>query len=131
VAVELSPEVASVAAEPGAAEPEVASVAVEPEAAEPEAVSAAVEPEAAEPEAVSAVAEPGAAGPGAVSVAAGPVIVSISELQASGDIVVAFAVSVPASVVAVAVYSSGHPNFPAFPNGDYFASSSSSVEVVG
>jgi hypothetical protein len=58
-------------------------------------------------------------------------VVFVSEPQASVDIAVAFVVLVPVSVVVVEVDSSGHPKFLAFPNVDYFASSSSSVEVVG
>jgi len=50
---------------------------------------------------------------------------------ASVDIAVAFVVLVPAFVVVVEADSSGHPKFLAFPNVDHFASSSSSVEVVG
>ena len=38
---------------------------------------------------------------------------------------------VPVSVVVVEVYSSGRPRFFAFPNNDYYANCSSSVEVVG
>ncbi len=63
------------------------------------------------------------------------VVVSIAhaaEPQASGDIAVAVLVLVPVSVVVVAVDSSGRPTKSlAFPNVDYFASSASSVEVVG
>ena len=55
----------------------------------------------------------------------------LSEPQASVDIAVAFVVLVPVSVVVVEVDSSGRPRFLAFPNVDHFASSSSSVEVVG
>ena len=68
--------------------------------------------------------------PGVVSVA----VVSVADVvepQASVDIAVAFVVLVPVSVVVVEVDSSGRPKFLAFPNVDYFASSSSSVEVVG
>jgi hypothetical protein len=64
-------------------------------------------------------------------VAAEPEVVFVSEPQVSVDIAVAFVFLVPVSVVAVEVDSSGRPKFPAFPNVDYFASSSSSVEVVG
>jgi hypothetical protein len=73
----------------------------------------------------SEVAEPGVVFVALVSVAdvAGP--------QASFDIALAFDVLVPVSVVAVEVYSSGRPRSPAFPNVDYYASPSSSVEVVG
>ena len=55
----------------------------------------------------------------------------VSEPQASVDIAVAFDVLVPVSAVAVEVDSSGCPRSPAFPNADYYASSSSSVEVLG
>lgn len=58
-------------------------------------------------------------------------VVVVAEFQVSADIAVAFDVSGPVSVAAVEVYSSGRPTFRAFPNIDYFASSSSSVEVVG
>ena len=61
-----------------------------------------------------------------------PEVVSVdAEPQASVDIAVAFDFLVPVSVVVVEVYSSEHPKFLAFPNVDYFASSSNSVEVVG
>jgi hypothetical protein len=66
-----------------------------------------------------------AAEPGVVSVA------DVAEPQASVDIAVAFDFLVPVSVVVVEVYSSEHPKFLAFPNVEHFASSSSSVEVVG
>jgi hypothetical protein len=69
--------------------------------------------------------------PEVVSWAAQPEVVSVSEPQVSVDIAVAFVFLVPVSVVAVEVDSSGRPKFPAFPNVDYFASSSSSAEVVG
>ncbi len=54
----------------------------------------------------------------------------IAEHQVSVDIVLAYAVLVPASVVEVEVDSAEHPRFP-FPTLDYYASFSSSVEVVG
>jgi len=60
-----------------------------------------------------------------------PEVVFVAEPQASVDIAVAFDFLVPVSVVVVEVYSSEHPKFLAFPNVDYFASSSNSVEVVG
>jgi len=63
--------------------------------------------------------------PGVVSVA------DVAELRAAVDTPVAFVVLVPVSVVVVEGDSSGHPKFPAFPNVDHFASSSSSFEVVG
>ena len=71
-----------------------------------------------------------AAEPGVVSVAV-VFVADVAEPQASVDIAVAFVVLVPVSVVVVEVDSSGRPKFLAFPNVDYFASSSSSVEVVG
>jgi hypothetical protein len=55
----------------------------------------------------------------------------LSELQAFVDIAVAAVVLAAVSVVAAEVDSSGRPRFPAFPNVDYFASSSSSVEAAG
>jgi hypothetical protein len=58
-------------------------------------------------------------------------VADVAEPQASVDIAVAFVVLVPVSVVVVEVDSSGRPKFLAFPNVDHFASSSSSVEVVG
>ena len=107
-----------------AGEPGVASAVAEPEvlalvlgAAEP---SPAVPVLAGEPEVASAVAEPEV-----VSVA------DVSEPQASVDIALAFVVLVPVSDVVVEVDSSGRPKFLAFPNVDHYATSSSSVEVVG
>lgn len=64
------------------------------------------------------------AGPEVVDAVVG--VAGIAELQVSGDIAPAFDVLVPVSVVAVEVYSSGRPRSRAFPNIDYFASSSSS-----
>ncbi len=98
-----------------AAEPEVVFVAeLSPEvvvlAAEPEVVFV-VDLEVSEPEVVF--------------------VADVAEPQASVDIAVAFVVLVPVSVVVVEVDSSGRPKFLAFPNVDHFASSSSSVEVVG
>jgi len=87
----------------------------------------------AEPEVVSAVdlevSEPGVVFVGILFVALVSVA-DVAEPQASVDIAVAFDVLVPVSVVAVEVDSSGRPRFHAFPNVDYYASSSSSVEVV-
>ena len=71
-----------------------------------------------------------AAEPGVVSAAA-VFVADVAELQASVDIAVAFVALVPVAVVVVEVDSSGRPKFLAFPNVDYLASSSSSVEVVG
>jgi hypothetical protein len=83
-----------------------------------------------EPEVVSLV-DLGVSEPGAVSVA----VVStahVSEPRASVDIPVVFDVLIPVFVVAaVDLDSSGHPKFFAFPNVDYYARSSSFVEVVG
>ena len=93
-----------------------------------------VVPEVAGPEAVSVVVLE-VAGPGAVFVGivffALVSVADVAEPQVSVDIAVAFDVLVPVSVVAVEVDSSGRPRFPAFPNVDYYASSSSSVEAVG
>ena len=58
-------------------------------------------------------------------------VVSVCEPQASVDIAFAFVVLVPVSVVAAEGESFGRPKFHAFPNVDYFANSSSFVEVVG
>jgi len=58
-------------------------------------------------------------------------VADVAEPQASVDIVVAFDTSAPVSVAVVEVDSSGCPKFLSFPNIDYYASSSSSVEVVG
>ena len=55
----------------------------------------------------------------------------VSEPQAFVYIAVAFVVLVPVSVAVVEVDSSGRPKYLAFPNVDHFATSSSSVEVVG
>jgi len=63
--------------------------------------------------------------------AAEPEVVFVSEPQASVDIAVAFVVLVPVSVVVVEVDSSGRPKSLVFPNVDHYASSSSSVEVLG
>ena len=57
--------------------------------------------------------------------------VDVAGPQASDDIPVPFAVLVPVSVVAVEVDSSGRPKFLAFPNVDHYASSPSSVELLG
>ncbi len=86
------------------------------------------------PEVVVLVVEPEVSEPGVVFVAVVFVVVvfvDVAEPQASVDIAVAFVVLVPVSVVVVEVDSSGRPKFLAFPNVDHFASSSSSVEVVG
>jgi len=81
------------------------------------------------------VVEPEVSEPGVVFVAVVFVAVvsvaDVAEPRASVDIAVAVAVLVPVSVFVVEVDSSGRPKFLAFPNVDHFASSSSSVEVVG
>jgi hypothetical protein len=70
--------------------------------------------------------------PEAVALAARPEVAAASaEPGVSVDTAVAFVVLVLAFVVVVGVDSSGRPKFPASPNVDHFASSSSSVEVVG
>jgi hypothetical protein len=135
VVVVVEPEVVFVSE---AAEPVVAAVSevAEPaasasEAAEPVAASV---PEVAEPAAsASEAAEPVAASVPEVAepVVAFVVVGVVSEPQASVDIALAFDVSVPVSVVAVEVDSPGCPRFLAFPNVDYSASSSSSVQVAG
>jgi hypothetical protein len=58
-------------------------------------------------------------------------VADVAEPLAFVDIAVVVGFSIPVSEVAVAVDSSGHPRFFAFPNVDYYASFSSSVEVVG
>jgi hypothetical protein len=75
--------------------------------------------------AVSEVVEPGVVFVDIVFVA------DVAEPQASGDIALAFDVLVAVSVVAVGADSHVRPSFLAFPNVDHYASSSSSVEVVG
>ena len=120
-AAEPTPEVPVLAGKPG-----VASAVAEPEvlalvlgAAEP---SPEVPVSAGEPEVASAVAEPEVLA--LVLAVAEPEVVSV-------DIALAFVVLVPVSDVVVEVDSSGRPKFLAFPNVDPYATSSSSVEVVG
>ena len=119
--VEILPDVAGPEAEKA-----VVGVAAVSEVAEPGVV---VDLEVAEPRVVFVVglevAEPGVVFVALVSVA------DVAEPRASVDIAPAFDASVPVSVVAVDVDSSGRPTFLAFPNVDYYASSSSSVEVAG
>jgi len=79
----------------------------------------------AEPEVFARVSVVAELSPEVVSVA------DVAEPPAAVDIAVAFAVLVPVSAVGVGVDSLGRPKFLAFPNVDYYASSSSSVEVVG
>lgn len=117
-----------------AAGPEVAFVAdckaagsgvVDPGVAEPGVVVVAAGPWAA------FVADRKAAGAGVVDPeAAGPEVVFVSERQASVDIPAVFVVFDPVSVAEVWVVSPGRPSCLAFPNIDYAANSSSSVEVV-
>jgi hypothetical protein len=128
VAAELSPEVAVLAAGPEVvvfvAEPEVVFV-VDLEVFEPGVVLVA------EPEVDALVFVAAELSPEVAVLAAEPEVVFVSEPQASVDIAVAFVVLIPVSVVVVEVDSSGRPKCLAFPNVDHFASSSSSVEVVG
>ena len=116
------------------AEPEVFALVFAAAGLSPEVVVLVVEPEvfalvfaAAElsPEVVVLVVEPEVVFVAVVSIA------DVAEPQASVDIAVAVVVLVPVSVVVVEVDSSGRPKFLAFPNVVHFASSSSSVEVVG
>ena len=108
-----------------AAEPSLEAVSVAAELS-PEAVVLVVDPEVSEPGVVFvAVVFVAVVSVAVVSVA------DVAEPRASVDIDVAFLVLVPVSVFVVEVDSSGHPKFLAFPNVDHFASSSSSVEVVG
>ena len=58
-------------------------------------------------------------------------VFDVAEPQASVDIAVVFVVLVPVSVAVVEVDSSGRPKFLVFPNVGFFASYSSSVELVG
>ena len=57
-------------------------------------------------------------------------VADVAEPQAYVDIVLAFDVSDPASVVALEGDSPGRPSFLAFPNVDHYASSSSLVGGV-
>ena len=99
-------------------------------AAEPEAVFV-VAAFVAEPRASALAFAASALSPEGLVLSVEPAVVFVVEPQASVDIAVAFVVLVPVSVVVVEVDNSGHPKFLAFPNVDHFASSSSSVEVVG
>jgi uncharacterized small protein (DUF1192 family) len=58
-------------------------------------------------------------------------LADVAEPPASVDIAVASVVLAPVSAVVAEVDSSGHPTFVAFPNVDCYATSASSVEVVG
>jgi len=71
------------------------------------------------------ISEPGVVFVAVVSVA------DVAEPLASVDIAVAFAALVPVSAVVAEVDSSGRPTFVVFPNVDCYATSASSVEVVG
>ena len=71
-----------------------------------------------------------AAEPGVVFVALA-LASDVAVPQASFDIALAFDVLVPVFVVAFEDDIPGRPTFLAFPNVDHYASSSSSVEVVG
>jgi hypothetical protein len=106
------------------AEPEVFALVFAAAELSPEVVVLVVEPEVVFDVDLE-VSEPGVVLVAVVSVA------DVAEPQASVDIAVAFDVLAPVSVVVVEVDSSGRPKFLAFPNVDHFASSSSSVEVVG
>ena len=124
--------------------------------AEPEVVSVVglgvSESEVAEPQVFALVFEAAELFPEVVVLAAGPEVVSVVDLgvsesevvfvvvvsvadvaepPASVDIAVAFAALVPVSAVVAEVDSSGRPRSVAFPNVDCYATSASSVEVVG
>ena len=89
---------------------------------------------AAEPQVFALASAAAELSPGVVVLVSEPGVVfvaDVAEPQASVDIAVVFVVLVPVSVVVVEVDSSGRPKFLAFPNVDYFASLSSSVEAVG
>ncbi len=80
--------------------------------------------------AVSEVSEPGVVFVAVVFVALVSVA-DVAEPRASVDIAPASDVLAPVYVVPVEVDSSECPRFPAFPNVDYYSSSSSSLEVAG
>ena len=109
--VAVEPEVFALVSVAAGLSPEVVSVAdlevSEPRVSEPEVFELRVS----EPEVVS--------------------VADVAEPQVSADIAVAFDGLVPVSVVAIEVDSPGRPRFPAFPNVDHYASSSSSAGVVG
>jgi hypothetical protein len=106
------------------AEPEVFALVFAAAELSPEVVVLVVEPE------VVFVLDLEVFEPGVVFVAVVS-IADVAEPQAAVDIAAAFVVLVPVSVAVVDVDSSGRPKFLAFPNVDHYASSSSSVEVVG
>jgi len=104
---------------------ETVGVVISPGVAGPEVENAVVGVAA-----VSEVSEPGFGFVAVVFVALVSVA-DVAEPQASVDIALASDVLAPVSVVSVEVDSSERPRFLAFPNVDYYSSSSSSVEVVG
>jgi len=126
VVAELPPDVAVLVAEPGvfAFVPVVAELS-------PDVVVLVVEPGVAFVVGVAAVSEVSEVSELVVAFVALVSVADVSEPQASVDIAVAFDFLVPVSVVLVGVDSSGRSRFFAFPNIDYYSSSSSSVEVVG
>jgi hypothetical protein len=122
VAAGLAPEVVV-----SAAGPEVFALVFVVAEPSPEAVSVAAE---LSPEVAVSAAGPEVFAPVFAAAEFFVEVVFAAEPQASVDIAAAFVVLVPASVVVGVVDSSERPRFPAFPNGDHFSSSSSSVEVV-
>jgi hypothetical protein len=139
VAVELSPEAAVLTAE---LSPEVVSVVdlgvSESEVAEPQVFALVFEAAELFPEVVVLVVEPevvsvvdlGVSESEVVSVVVAS-LADVAEPPVSVDIAVAFAALVPVSAVVAEVDSSGRPRSVAFPNVDCYATSASSVEVVG
>jgi hypothetical protein len=119
-AADLCPEIVVLAAEPWVVFVSVVSVVAEPEVFALVFAAADLCPEI-----VVLVVEPGVVFVSVVSVA------DVAEPQASVDIAVAFDFLAPVSVVVVEGDSPGRPKFLAFPNVDHYASSSSSVVVVG
>ena len=129
MAAEVFPYTVVLVAEPvlisesGVAEPQVFALVFLAAALSPEVAVLAAEPE------VVSVVDLGVSEPEAVFV----VVVSLADVaepQASVDIAVAFAVSVPVSAVVAEVDNSGHPTSVPFPNVDCYSTSASSVEVV-
>jgi len=121
------PEVVSVVdlgvSESEVAEPQVFALVFEAAELFPEVVVLAAEPE------VVSVVDLGVSESEVVSVVVS--VADVAEPPASVDIAVAFAALAPVSAVVAEVDSSGHPTFVAFPNVDCYATSASSVEVVG
>ncbi len=117
------------------AEAEVVALVFAAAELSPEVVVLIVEPEVvsvvAEPEVVALVSAAAGLSPQVGVLIADISVADVAEPQASVDIAVAFDVLVPVSDVVVEVDSSEHPKLLAFPNGDHYAISSSSVEVVG